>query len=103
LGWGAFLLAGILGSTAAGEPFHPANPRRWSLLGIAILLASVGSDVINYAASNAFVNFYGVHDNLLVTSPYLSFVPPVIAFTAFLVAGAFAAGRRSQQELQGLV
>lgn len=49
--WALVLLRRILGEAARGQPFHPLNPRRFSLLGWIILCAALLGSLCQYLAS----------------------------------------------------
>jgi len=66
---GLVLLRQVLAATAAGTPFHPANPRRLHLLGLVILAGSVGGSVLEFLSARWILT------RIQVESPPLS--PPI--------------------------
>lgn len=98
----AYLLARVLANISRGDPFHPSHARRFTLMAVAVLVCSAVADSVNYVAAVQFINYYRLPDAVDATAD-LSLVPVALAAVTLVLAGAFRAGRRIQDDTEGLV
>lgn len=97
-----FLMARILTDISLGSAFTRKNVRR--LLGIssALIIGSVGADLLNMVTAGWIYDYLALAEPLHVV-PYFSLTPWLIAALSAAVALAFESGRRIEADLEGLV
>jgi hypothetical protein len=91
-------LAALCGSARDGQPFAPANAGRIRRLGLAFLLAEACRALIVYAA-HAYAASHFAADHLRFTaSPHVDGLAVVGALILFVLAEAFRAGARLDED-----
>lgn len=98
----AILLALIVASISAGNPFHAKNTGRLIGVSVAILAGSFGADSVNLLSAHLLYDYLALKPPLAV-SAYYSLTPVLMAALILVLASAFRRGRQIQDDVEGLV
>lgn len=102
IGLGALMVAQVLSTVLAGDPFDSRNPRRIAAVAGSVLVGGTLAPLIEGEATSAIVSRLEVASEVgtLVTFELLPFL---LAALIFVVAGAFQRGSQLTADTEGLV
>ena len=105
VGLGAWLLAPVLESIAAGRPFGGGNARRLAWLAVVVAVAGSIGPLLPQYGSIAVLDRLGLVGpaSPFVVATTFSFLPLVIGGLLLVLAEAFRQGERIDSDVEGLV
>ncbi len=101
-----FLLARVIASVSAGQPFDAANPRRLQVIAALVLVGGIGSQFLEAFTRVALLDHTGAADapaSPLEISASLNLSWFLLGGVVLVMAQAFARGRALTEDVEGLV
>jgi hypothetical protein len=106
VGAGAWWLAGVLRTVAAGRPFDRANSARLRGVAAAVLLGGVVAPVLDDVAGFAVLDhldLIGPDSPFVLTLVHVDFIPLLLTLVVLAAAEAFRRGTALADDVDGLV
>lgn len=93
----------LMGSIAAGDPFHPCNVTRLRVVAGLLVLGTAVTYLLDLVARGALTSTIDTGDPVVGVFLSIPWLPMVTGMVAALLAEAFKAGSRLRDDVEGLV
>ncbi|MBM7786925.1 DUF2975 domain-containing protein [Tenggerimyces flavus] len=102
IGVGALMVAQVLSTVLAGNPFDSRNPRRIAVIAGSVLVGGMLAPLIQDEATSAILSHLQVAGQVSTLGTF-ELLPFLVAALIFVVAGAFQRGSQLTADTEGLV
>ncbi len=104
--WALWLIAGVMGSAARGDPFGQHNARRFRRLGLLLIAGGFALNLLNYVVINELYSGLPEYPSVDLGAGPFAPVPGgmlIGGLVAFALAAIFADGARLREDVEGTI